>query len=379
VAVSSPPGRAEEAAEKLARVRAFLDTADLDAALFTDQRLVAWVTGGLEDVIVRGGAVSFLWALVTREGAYLLTQNIEGPRVIAEEAPGALGFEVVEFAWETEALSELVTDRVDPARLANDGDGPGTSMVAALQELRLPLARGERERLRSLALDASGALESAMHRIRSGMTERELAAEIAAGLERSGSVACVLLVGSDERRERFRHPTVSAKPIVRDALAVIVAVRGGLNVACTRTASIGPTDPTLLERHRTASAVEASMIGATRPGVTYGQALQSGVDTYERLGYPDEWRHHYQGGPVGYDTREFGPTPLSVPNAFTHHPIAVDHACAWNPTVQGAKSEDTFIVGPDGPELVTNVSDWPMETHDAGNGRALPRPAILEL
>jgi Xaa-Pro aminopeptidase len=370
--------RKEEAAEKLARVRGFLAERDLDGVLFTDQRRVSWVTGGLENTIVRGGT-TFVWALVTADGAFLLTTNIEGPRVLAEEDPEAIGFEVVMFPWETEALEQLVTERVDPARLANDGAGPGTPMLSELQELRLALAPAEQDRLRGLAADASAALEGAMRRMRYGMTERELAADIAAGLERTGTVACVLLVGSDERRQRFRHPTVSGKTIVRDALAVIVAVRGGLNVACTRTASIGPPDPALAERHLAASAVEAAEICATQPGATYGEALQAGIDAYDRLGYPEEWRHHYQGGPIGYDTREFGPTPLSVPNAFTAHAVALDHAVAWNPTVQGAKSEDTFIVGPDGPELVTNVSDWPMETVDAGGGRSLERPAILEL
>ena len=370
--------RTEEAAEKLARVRGFLVDNDLDGALFTDQRRVSWLTGGLENVIVRLGT-TFVWALVTPDAAYLLTTNIEGPRVIAEEDPEAIGFEVVMFPWETEALERLVTDRVDLTRLANDGAGPGTPMIAELQDLRLSLAPAERERLRVLGAEASAALERAMCEIRYGMTERELAAEIAAGLEQTGTVACVLLVGSDERRRRFRHPTVSAKAIVRDALAVIVAVRGGLNVACTRTASIGAPDPELAERHRAACAVEAAEILATRPGATYGEALQVGIDAYDRLGYPGEWRHHYQGGPIGYDTREFGPTPLSVPNAFTDHPVAVDHAAAWNPTVQGAKSEDTFLVGPDGPELVTNVSGWPTEPFDAGGGRTLARPAILEL
>ncbi|HTX26586.1 MAG TPA: hypothetical protein VME19_06170 [Streptosporangiaceae bacterium] len=39
--------------EKLARVRAWLDGAGYGAALFTSQPAVAWVTGGLEDRVVR--------------------------------------------------------------------------------------------------------------------------------------------------------------------------------------------------------------------------------------------------------------------------------------------------------------------------------------
>ena len=120
------------------------------------------------------------------------------------------------------------------------------------------------------------------------------------------------------------------------------------------------------------------MIAATRPGRRYGDALQAGIDAYERLGYHDEWRHHYQGGPIGYGAREFGPTPLAHPNAFTSHAVELHHACAWNPTVQGAKSEDTFLVEEDGNRVVTASDAWPTISVETPDG-ALARPAILEL
>jgi len=47
-------------------------------------------------------------------------------------------------------------------------------------------------------------------------------------------------------------------------------------------------------------------------------------------------------------------------------------ALAWNPTVRGAKSEDTFIVGGSGvPVPITNTADWP--------SIAVGRPAILPI
>jgi antitoxin VapB len=359
------------------RVRAFLDEHALAGALFTAPNLVAWVTGGLEDVIVRGGD-GFVWALVTTSHAFLLTQNIEGPRLEAEEDPDGIGFAVATYPWESDGLHDLVADLCDPSRLANDGAGPGTPRPRELQELRLVLADAEQERLRGLADDARRALEGAVGAVAGGMSERELAADIARRLELDGIFPCVLLVGSDERRRRFRHPTVSDAAIERDVLAVIVAVRGGLNVALTRAASIGAVDAELGRRHRVACEVEAHMIAATRPGATYGQALQAGLDAYAALGYPGEWRHHYQGGPIGYGTREFGPAPLEHPNAFTDHPIAAGHACAWNPTVQGAKSEDTFIVGDGGPEVVTCSGEWPALEFELAGGTVIARPAIVE-
>jgi antitoxin VapB len=232
--------------------------------------------------------------------------------------------------------------------------------------------------MRTLGAESCEALEDGMRRLTAGMSGRDLAAEVAFRLESRGILPFVVLVGGDHRRASFRHPTVSDDPLERDALAVIVAVRGGLNVAATRTASVGAPDAALAERHAIAAEAEARAIEATRPGVTYGEALQAQLDTYEAHGYHDEWRNHTQGGPIGYGAREFGVAPLAAPDGYTQRLVEVGHAVAWNPTVQGAKSEDTFLVGENGSELISNSASWPSITVPTANG-SLERPAILQV
>ena len=120
------------------------------------------------------------------------------------------------------------------------------------------------------------------------------------------------------------------------------------------------------------------MIAATSPGATWGSALAKGLDVYASAGHPDEWQHHYQGGPIGYGAREFSVAPPSAPNAFTDEVVLPGQPFAWNPTVAGAKSEDTFIAAEGGAQALTNGDGWPTLSFDTP-ARAITRPAIAEL
>jgi hypothetical protein len=55
-------------------------------------------------------------------------------------------------------------------------------------------------------------------------------------------------------------------------------------------------------------------------------------------------------------------------------------AFAWNPTVQGTKSEGTVLVSEEGFERLTAPGDWPTrEAEAAGHDLTLERPAVLGL
>src|ERR671921_686193 len=68
---------------------------------------------------------------------------------------------------------------------------------------------------------------------------------------------------------------------------------------------------------------------------------------YAEAGFPEGWRDHHQGGMAGYASREIIATPT------THEEIEQGQAFAWNPSLVGAKAEETFVLSPDGPEVLT--------------------------
>lgn len=119
----------------------------------------------------------------------------------------------------------------------------GRKLTEAPASLRMPLVAAETERLTALGADTAQALEGAMRTWRPDERECDLAGRIAAALEEHLIFPSVLLVGGAGRRRAFRHPVPSGAVTGSDVLAVVVGVRGGLNVACSRSASAGSPDP----------------------------------------------------------------------------------------------------------------------------------------
>ncbi len=60
--------------------------------------------------------------------------------------------------------------------------------------------------------------------------------------------------------------------------------------------------------------------------------------------------------------------------------VALPHGYARNPTIDGTRTDDTYLVSDDDIELLSGTGDWPTETVSAvGYDLELPRHTVLEL
>jgi Xaa-Pro dipeptidase len=371
-----PFGRDEHSTRnaKLALLREWLEGSGAPAVILTQAGPVAWLTGGLTNPVERGNPGSPLWIVVRADGATALTSEVEAPRLAAE---GDLQMPIEQVSWfdrdELVAAAERLAG-APRASLASDGEPSfGIDAGDELAVLRLALATDEQTRLRELGRDAALALEESLRRFRPGERDREIQARIADALERRGALAVCLIVGGDERVERFRHPLAVDAPVERLVMAVVVAERGGLHAAATRYASASTLSPSLRAARASALEIEAAMLAATRHGPSYGDVLQVCDEAYRAAGHPGAWREHYQGGPIGYRQREFEIAPSQAATSpFGRVRLEVGHAVAWNPSVRGGgKAEDTYLVAPAGLERLTDSGAWP-ELPDG-------RPAVLDV
>jgi Xaa-Pro aminopeptidase len=225
-------------------------------------------------------------------------------------------------------------------------------------------------RYRTAAADTAAAFIQTLGQLRPGLTELEAAGELARATRERDLVARVNLVGGEERQPLHRHPLPTSAPLGRHALLAVTVERDGLHVSLTRIVSFWPPPERLARLVRAAAEVDAAVIAASRPGRALGELFEVLAEAYDREGFPEEWRHHHQGGLTGYKGREV----FAVPGEPT--PLPPVGAVAWNPSITGGgKSEDTVLVtgeGPRGPDPHARARG----AHHTGAAAACDRGAV---
>ncbi|MHC3438301.1 M24 family metallopeptidase [Natrialbaceae archaeon A-gly3] len=358
--------------EKLERLEAYLEREGLSSVWFARPNAFAWLTGG-SNVVDREGDLGVAAVGYDGDTPRVLTNTIEAARIEEEELLD-LDAEVESYPWHEASLPAALADAVDgPA--AADVDVPGFDHVDPT-ELRQPLTDTDLERYRRLGRETAVAVESVCRELRPDDTEHEVASALSVALSARGIEAPVVLVGGEERAGKYRHYTPTAADLGGYALVSVTTQRHGLHASCTRTVAFDPPSD-LEDRHDAAARVETTALSATQRVAnegTAGDVFSVIQDAYAEVGYDGEWEHHHQGGAAGFAGREW----IATPGA--DDPVETPMAYAWNPTVQGAKSEDTVLVTDDGFEVLTTTGDWPTRRYETTDGdRDLERPAILEL
>ena len=163
-----------------------------------------------------------------------------------------------------------------------------------------------------------------------------------------GMFAPVLLAASADRLARFRHPIPCGGPLGGRSMLVVCAERGGLYANLTRMVAFEDPDPETLRRQQACEEIGRRMREeATLPGATLAEAFELCRTFYAEAGFPDGWLDHHQGGTTGYASREVVASPE------TQQEIQPGQAFAWNPSLPSAKAEETFVLLPGGPEVLT--------------------------
>jgi len=327
------------------RLRELMQRRDLGALLLRRSANFAWYTGGADNRVDHASPLGVADIILTRDTEHVFTNHIEAQRMKEEQTPG---LEVIEHPWYEDEVA-AIRDVVGDVPLGADFvlDGATADVSEEISSLRYVLDPDALERYRRIGADAAAAVAEAASSLEPGMSEHEAAANLAAACRRRELFSSVLLAAADDRIARYRHPIPHGNALERRAMLVVSAERGGLYANVTRMVYFEEPDEELERRQEACETILRRVREATRPGRTLADVFADCRRLYAEAGFPDEWQLHHQGGMTGYASREIIATPQTLEE------IRTGQAFAWNPSITGAKAEETFILTESGPEVIT--------------------------
>ncbi|HUZ03737.1 MAG TPA: M24 family metallopeptidase [Acidobacteriaceae bacterium] len=327
-----------ELRQKHQRIQQFLAEHSLDALLVSRHENIAWATAGLVEMRVAIPSETAVGSLLfTRNGQrYYLTTNNEAPR-LAQEEFASLDYNPILQPWYANDVQASIQKIAGKGNVAGDDLSSGLPLVS-MQPLRLSLTESEIERYRWLGEHTAEAVTDVLLALRPGVTELTMQAMIAGRLLAQGILPTVFLMGTDDRIRKFRHAVPRNGVLQHFGMVNICARRWGLAISITRYVHFGAMPVELSEKFTVATHVNAHLWHATRQGATSDALYLVAQRAYAELGFPGEEQLHHQGGAAGYAEREWIASPGGTQR------VLGNQAFAWNPSIQGAKVEDTIVL-----------------------------------
>lgn len=367
--INDPQLRAAEFDEKWSRLTRLFEQSQLSAILLRRNENIAWATGGqVEARVAIPSETAVTSLLLTRTGRkYYLTPNNEAPRLGDEEFPD-LGYEPVIAPWYQDGLASL-HQLAEGGAIGTDQALPGLVRVD-LSSIRAPLTAAEVARFRWLAQHAAAATVDTLLELEPGITEDQMSANVAQRLLAEGILPSVLLNAVDDRIRKYKHAVSRGAVLDHYGMLNLCARKWGLAVSITRFVHFGAAPQHLADGFAACAEVNTKLLHASRSGVTSAELFAVAERAYREAGFPGEEQFHHQGGPAAYREREWIATPHGSQT------LTETEALAWNPSIRGAKVEDTSLLQNGSIEVLTRTPSLP-EINTTIEGFTYPAANVL--
>jgi Xaa-Pro dipeptidase len=352
--------------QKVRKVRELIVKEEISGVIVETQMAFSWLTGG-RGFIGMASEMACGSLIISMDKVYLITNNIERPRLSAEEIEGLSDLiEIKSFPWYNWSEKEaLLKEVLNGGKFLTD-----VQLGQKFNALRSQLSDFEIDRYAILGKSSAEVVEGICKTILSGVSEFEIAGKVSEGLWKLGIEPITVMVAFDERLNSFRHPIPTDNRLKKYGMIVICARRWGLVVSLTRIISLGSISEEVKNKHRAVADIDACFIENTRPGIKVKDIFEKAVNMYGKTGFGAEWMLHHQGGATGYGARTY------IANANSQETVLLKQAFAWNPSIAGTKSEDTIIVLSTENKILTHSGKYVYLECD-NNGKKLLRPDIL--
>lgn len=339
-----------EVENKLDLIRAQMKNQSLTGVYLRGVDWFSWITAGGTSSVLLASETGVAEVLVTSENAFLLTNRIERARLCDEELSG--DFEIVESPWQkTDAHLKFVR-RHGGLRVACDrGDKNYVSIPFDLTRARWTLNSEEILRYQEIGRLAQAAMQEALKQAEPEWTETEFAGVGARALLTRGLEPALVLAAGTARAQMYRHPIPKAAPLGQSAMLVFCARGHGLYANLTRFRFFDEPSAETTDKFAKLKEIESAALRAATPGANLAEVYLELERAYRNAGFDEEIHNHHQGGITGYLARERLVTPGD------QETVSENMALAFNPSLPGAKREDTIIVTASGFTNLTGAGE----------------------
>ncbi len=344
-----------EVSRKLEKLRRLMQYHHIPALRLKGVDWFAWATAGGNSVVIFTSEIGIGEVFLTLQKAWVLTNEIEKARLASEEI--SPDFEIKAFPWaDSNSTQQFILAELKGQRCFSDRPLESeTALPSEFQNLKMILEKEEISRYREVGRLSAEAMSEAIRMAQPDWTEYRLAAEGAKSLWQRGLEPTLVMVGCEKRIQTHRHPIAGPAKLGEGAMMVFCARRFGLYANLTRFVFFRHLTAQEKRNFALLAEIEASVFSACREGQSLNQIYHEFAQAYKKYDLPEEIFKHHQGGPTGYLSREKVASWDSDPS----WKLKTGMALAWNPSLPGAKIEDTVLMTENGIENLTFDSSWP--------------------
>lgn len=346
---------------KLKRIRDYISKNGFTGMILSRQDNFNWISSGGNNRVVVPKEEGFSTIVITKDDVYMVSQVMDGTRIMDEEMQN-LDAEYIPLWWYEESVNERAV------KLA--GKNPVSDILIAdieyrlkdIYDLHFPLTEEEIVRLRKLGAISDYILNKVANEIRPGMVDYEVEAMLLYEYAKRNIQCDVLLIGTDDRIYKYRHPSPSGRKLGNYVFLHPAVRSGGLHCNITRSIYFGDVLPEDIGKAYTAvSHIETYCMSMCKTGNHWADIFEGQKQLLKELGFEDEWKGHYPGGRTGYFVCQ-ADLSKSIENKIINN-----EAYDWFITVTGAKVEELGINHNGVFTLCSQTGIWPSRKISIGD------------
>jgi len=363
------------------RLRALLEARQIPLILVTNLINIRYLTGfvGSAGTALFGPRQGLLWV----DPRYTLQsrEQAQGVEVVEEKIGSLKGaakwlakHSVREIAFE---VSNLTCANFD---LLRTQAGRTLAMKPAgdlIEELRVVKDRGEIEAIRSAGKVTAEVFCELLRMIRPGVCERDLASEVDYRMRKKGAEGAAFeTILASGPRSAYPHARPSSKPLQESDLVIFDfgAILRGYAADMTRTVFLGEPSRRVRSVYSSVLKAQRGAVKSIQDGIKAGAVDSAARSVLAKRGLAGYFTHSTGHG-VGLEIHERPRVGRGETARLRAGSVVTVEPGVYIEGLGGIRLEDTVLVGPEGPEVLTPapLEGWELEARsqelEAGRGK----------